>query len=157
MSFTNWNQDIVEVEVGTRLGINNTSYSEDSNLNQSYLDLELFTNIEVDLKKDWNFSTSFRHKTYSTEDFGDQVDVTRIEAAVSKVFLKSKKLRAELKAFDILNQNRNITRTSNVNYIQDERIQSIGRYVMVSLSYSFSGFGTSQSSGRGGRGGGRGR
>ncbi len=158
LSFTNWKQDVIEVEIGTRVGLNNTSYSGDSNLNQSYVDLEYFTNIDVDFKKDWTLSTSFRHKTYSTEDFGGDADITRIEASISKVFLKSKKLRAELKAFDILNQNRNITRTSNVNYIEDERIKSIGRYFMVSLSYSFSGFGTSQSSGRGGRGGGfRGR
>ncbi len=157
LSLTNWNQDVVEVEVGTRLGINNTSYTEASNLNQSYLDLEYFTNIEIDFKKDWNFSTSLRHKTFSTEDFGGQADITRLEASVSKVFLKSKKLRAELTAFDILNQNRNITRSSNLNYIQDERIESIGRYFMISLSYSFSGFGA-QSTGRGGRQGGfRGR
>lgn len=156
LSFTNWKRDIVEIEVGGRLGLNHTFYSVDSDLNQFYVDHEYFTNLDVDLKKDWNFNTSFRRKSYSIEDFGGQADVIRIEASVSKVFLKSKKLRAELKVFDLLNQNRNITRTSNLNYIQDERINSIGRYVMITLSYSFSGFGEMQNEGRG-RGRTRGR
>jgi len=56
---------------------------------------------------------------------------------------------------DILNQNQNINRSSNLNFIQDTRILSLGRYYMLSLSYSFSGFG--QQGGGFGRGGGGGR
>ncbi len=155
LTLDNWKKDFIDIEYGTRLRFNKTAYSESSNLNQSYIDAEYFTNIELDLKKDWNFSTDVRHNVYSAEDFGDQLSITRWSASLSKVFLTTKKLRLELGITDILNQNQNINRSSNLNYIQDERIASIGRYVMLTVGYSFSGFGNDSSGGGFGRGGGR--
>ena len=152
-SLDNWDKDLIDITYGTRLSLNRTAYSESSELNQSYVNMEYFLDLDFDLKHDWNIGTEFRHNTYSAEDFGDQISLTRWSASISKVFLASKKLRAEISVADILDQNQNINRTSNLNYIQDERIESIGRYFMVSLSYSFSGFGSNKLfGGRRGRG-----
>lgn len=151
ISLDNWKKDLVDIEYGARIGINSTSYSNSTQLNQSYINSEYFMNLDLDFKKDLSFGTRIRHNIYSGEDFGEQVSLTRWQASISKVFLASKKLRAEFLVMDILDQNQNINRSSNSNYIQDERIESLGRYFMLSLSYSFSGFGNS-----GGRGGGRG-
>lgn len=153
VSIDNWNKDFIDFELGTTIGVNSTSYSENTEFNQSYLEYRVFTEIDLDLEKDWEFSTNFSMRTYSDEDFGEQISIPIWRASVSKLFTKSKKWRAELAIFDILNQNQNINRTSNINYIQDERIASLGQYVMLTLGYNFSGFGA----GSGGSGGGRGR
>ncbi len=97
------------------------------------------------------FTTNFSFRTYSDEDFGEQITLPIWRASLSKLFSKDKKWRAEIAVFDILNENININRTSNINYIQDERIESIGQYAMLTLGYNFSGFGNNG----GGSGGGR--
>jgi len=149
----NWKKDFIDFEIGTSVGYNNTKYSEDTEFNQSFVDYRIFTEIDLDFKKDWTFTTNFSMRTYSDEDFGEQITLPIWRASLSKLFSKEKKWRAELAVFDILDQNQNINRTSNINYIQDERIESIGQYAMITLGYNFSGFGGTQ----GGFGGGRAR
>jgi len=59
------------------------------------------------------------------------------------------------KAFDLLNKNLGITRTSTANYIEYEETNSLGRYFMLSYIYTLKSFGQ-DAGGGGGRGGRRG-
>lgn len=150
VTLDNWKKDFIDFEIGARIGFNNTKYSENVEFNQDYTDYRVFTEIDLDFKKDWTFTTNFSYRSYSDEDFGDQIALPIWRASLSKLFGKQKKWRSELAVFDILDQNQNINRTANINYIQDERIESIGQYVMLTFGYNFSGFG--QNGGGGGRG-----
>lgn len=157
ISLNNLYTDKLDITYGTNLGFNTTKYSESSELNQNYINQNYFVDFNYDFPHDWVISTDIDHTIFSQETFGDEEALTNFNASISKVFLNSKKGRLELGVIDILNQNQNINRSSNLNFIQDTRILSLGRYFMLSLSYSFSGFGNQNGGfGRGG-GGGRGR
>lgn len=62
-------------------------------------------------------------------------------AQLSQQFLRDKSLTLSLKVYDILNQNQNIRRTVNANYIDDIEYNSLARYGMITLSYRFNSFG----------------
>lgn len=62
-------------------------------------------------------------------------------ASVSYETLRDKSLTLSVKAYDLLNQQSNISRTSTGNYIQDQRFNSLTRYFMFSVSYRFNTFG----------------
>ncbi|HRI58111.1 MAG TPA: hypothetical protein PK228_00220, partial [Saprospiraceae bacterium] len=62
-------------------------------------------------------------------------------ASVSKFLMKNKRLQLSLVVRDLLNRNVGIHRTSNLNYVEDERVASLGRYGLVKLTYSLSSFG----------------
>ncbi|MBK9984700.1 MAG: hypothetical protein IPP15_20440 [Saprospiraceae bacterium] len=47
----------------------------------------------------------------------------------------------KLSIFDALDENRGLSRTSDINYIEEVRSNSIGRYVMLSFVYSIKGAG----------------
>ena len=155
ISLNNLYTDKIDVTYGTNIGYNTTKYSESSELDQNYINQNYFAELNYDFPSDWVFSTDIDHTIFSQETFGDAEALTNFNAAISKVFLKSKKGRFELGVTDILNQNQNINRSSNLNFIQDSRIVSLGRYYMLSFSYSFSGFGD-RGGGSGRSGGGRG-
>lgn len=55
-------------------------------------------------------------------------------------FLKNRALEARISAFDILNQNKNIARTTTETYIEDSRTQVLTEYFMFSLTYTLRNF-----------------
>ena len=62
-------------------------------------------------------------------------------ASVSKFIMKNKRLQLTLAVHDLLNRNVGISRTASLNYVEDERIASLGRYGMVRLTYSLNSMG----------------
>lgn len=62
-------------------------------------------------------------------------------ASISYEFLRDRSLTLSLKAYDLLRQNSNISRTVTANYIEDNAVNSLGRYFMVTVAYKFNTFG----------------
>lgn len=78
-------------------------------------------------------------------------------AEISKQLFKNQFTLA-VKAYDILNQSKNTYRINRDNYVQDVQNNTLGRYIMVSLTYRFGNFGGQRGGmrGPGGPGGMRG-
>ena len=68
-------------------------------------------------------------------------------ASISKQFLRYNRGELKLSAFDLLNENVNISRTSNQNYREDNRVTTLRRYFLLSFTYSLSKMGLSAASG----------
>jgi hypothetical protein len=64
---------------------------------------------------------------------------------LEKTILKKKNGFIRLYAFDILNQNKNITRQVTANSIVDTRTNRLTRYVMLSFTYRMNRFSGQQS------------
>ncbi|MBT8219349.1 MAG: TonB-dependent receptor [Bacteroidia bacterium] len=142
----NRKKDKIDWLIGTRIGYNRATYNQNENFNQDYFDQNYFADFSSDFAEGWYFSTSFDYKIYSAEAFGQRTTLPLWRAEVSKNFLKNQKGQIKISAVDILNKNLGINRSNSLNYIVDERILSLGRYVMLTLGYKFAGFG-SQSDG----------
>lgn len=62
-------------------------------------------------------------------------------ASLSYQFLRGRAATVSLKAFDILQQRSNVSRSITANYIDDSRFNSLTRYFMVTFTYKFNTFG----------------
>ena len=62
-------------------------------------------------------------------------------ASISYQFLKGRAATVTLKAYDLLQQKSNISRSVTANYIDDSIYNSLTRYFMVSFTYKFNTFG----------------
>ena len=67
--------------------------------------------------------------------------------------LLNKKMTLALKGYDILGQAKNLTVTDTANYHIESVNNTLGRYIIVSLTYRFGNFGGNRSGGMGGPGG----
>ncbi len=65
-------------------------------------------------------------------------------ANISYSFLRGRAMTVSLKAYDLLQQKSNISRTVTANYSEDIRYNSLTRYFMVSVAYKFNTFGAGQ-------------
>ena len=87
-----------------------------------------------------NISTDARYTFYNgyNADYNDPTLVWNAE--ISKQLFKNQFTLA-LKAYDILNQSKNTYRQQRDNYTLDTRNNTLGRYIMLSLTYRFGTFG----------------
>lgn len=140
-SIENRGKDVVDAKIGTKISHNITSYSANSNLNQEYLTKGYYIDLFIDFLKTWTFSTQIEYTEYASDQFADNPAIPIWEAHISKRFLKGKSGLLKLSIYDILNQNIGINRTSELNYVEDERVTTLGRYIMLSFTYKVRRFG----------------
>ncbi len=140
-SIENRKKEIVDIRIGTNVNLNTTSYSLSSNLDQGYISTGYFSEFLVEFFKTWTFNTAIEFTLYSGDQFTDNPTIPLWKAYLSKRFLKGKSGMLKLAIYDILNQNIGIKRNSELNYIEDERITTLSRYVMLSFTYKINRFG----------------
>ena len=148
----NRKKDKIDIEVGGTLRYNNNRFSVNTDQNNNYLDQSYFSTFIANLGERFAFETSMNYDIYSAQTFGESLTIPIWKAEVSHFFLNNKKGELKLAVFDILNRNTGLNRTNNLNFIEQERILSLGRYFMLSFTYSIKGFGNKENQG-GGRGG----
>ena len=140
LSLDNRKKEKIDLTVGGRISFNKTGYSVSENLNQNYIDRNFYTDLIVTPTDKWEFSSSFDYTIYSAETFGDERAIPIWKASLTRYVLKNKRGRLSLTAFDILNKNIGINRNSQLNYVEEERVRSLGRHIMLNFAYSISGF-----------------
>ena len=86
-----------------------------------------------------NVSTDARYTFYNGYNAAYNDPTFVWNAEISKQIFKNQFTLA-LKAYDILNQSKNTYRTQRDNYTQDTRNNTLGRYIMLSLTWRFGTF-----------------
>ncbi len=92
--------------------------------------------IDTDLTHQWNISLN--------DDFNENFLLWNIN--IHRVLFKNKKGRLSLSVFDVLKQNRIISRQVSSTFIKDTTTNALQRFFLVSFSYRFRKFGLWQSS-----------
>lgn len=144
MRLENRDKELFDVRGGTRLSFNNVNYSLNERLNQKYVNPTVFGEGTVYLGE-WMFSSSLNYRMYDKDVFGSSRNVALLEATVSRN-LMAQRAEIQLTGRDLLNQNTGINFSNNSNSISEDRVVSLGRYVMLKFVYRLSGIGS-----RGGR------
>ncbi len=143
--------EVVEVNLGGRTRMSKSWYTI-SSYNQKPT-----WNNQVDASVNWTIPGGFNLISSLDYNWYDgyttpQEDEIIFNAEINKLLFKDKFTLA-LKAYDIFNQSKNLSVTDESNYHLETRNNTLGRYIIVSLTYRFGNFGGPQ----GGRGpGGRG-
>lgn len=141
ISLENRFKEKFDLAIGADISYNQTTYSIKADLNQDYINQTYYLDFTLNLPKGFNFETSMDYSIYSGLSDGFNEEIPIWNAAISKYILKDKRGQIRLSAVDLLNQNTGINRRAELNYVIDERIRSLGRYVMLSFHYSLKGFG----------------
>ena len=146
LRFTYRNDDM-EVTLGARARYNQAWYSINTEQNTTTWNNNINASFTYSLPLGFTIATDARYNFYIGYDEGFNEPQLIWNAHLDKLLFKDK-FTLSIKAYDILNQSRNVYRTTTDNYVQDTRNNTLGRYIMVSLTYRFGEFG--------GSGGGRG-
>ena len=146
-----YRNDFVELTAGARTRVNKSWYTMENS------DLAATWNNQADFSMNWtipcgmNIISDFRYnwyEGYTTE----QPDEFVLNAEITQTIFK-KKCTLAVKAYDILGQSKNLSVSDSANYHMETRNNTLGRYIIVSLTYRFGTFGGQNGGGMRGPGG----
>lgn len=136
-----YGNDATEVQLSGRTRVNKSWYK----LGKELSDNTMTFNNQVSASFTWNWEaagislkseSSYNwYKGYST----DMKDEFVIDAEIQKL-LFGKRVSLSLKGYDILGQARNLSVTDNDNYHSEVYNNTLGRYIILSLTYRFGTF-----------------
>ncbi|MBL7803490.1 MAG: TonB-dependent receptor [Saprospiraceae bacterium] len=133
--------DWFSLNAGAELTWNQSRYSIDQSFNQEFLTQTYTSELNLDLPADFAFNTSLNVAVNTGRADGFNTTIPIWNAEFSHSFLKNKRLQVGLSVRDLLNRNQGLHRSANLNYVEDERVASLGRTVMLRATYSLNSFG----------------
>lgn len=134
-SIENRKKKIVDAVFGTRIDFNQSTFSINNSLNTNYFNYVAYTDIKVIIAKKWNLNSSFDYKIYADPTFSENIYIPMWSAGISRTFLKANQLKIELRVFNILDQQLSVRRMNQNNMILESRVNTLGRYFMLSARY----------------------
>lgn len=136
----NRTKDRFDIGAGARYTFNRLTYSLSPAFNREYVNRTYFADATWYPDDSWTVSTSLDYRTYTQDVFGKSDAVALLEASIAKTFLDDR-VEIRLVGLDLLNQNTGVDFTNSATSIQEERIESLGRYVMLKVVYHLNAFG----------------
>ncbi len=142
----NRKKDKWDLMIGGRIQISDASYSLQERLNNHYVNMSGYSDINFTPNDKWNFSFSADITRYSEQSFGNAVNIPILRAEINHYFLKGKRGVLTLAGYDLLDKNTGLERISQMNYLMESRTNVLGRYFMLTFKYRLNKF-DNQSSG----------
>jgi hypothetical protein len=129
-------KDKLDIELGTRANFTQNSYSVNTNQNQELVTYTHNFNFRSMWPDKWQFQSGINLLQYrgSSGTFNENVPIWT--ASISRFILSKDRGEIKIIAYDILNRNVGISRTVNLNFVQDEQIISLGRYLLLEFRYN---------------------
>ena len=129
----NW----LDVNLNTNVTTSNTRYLIESNLDQSFQTYRHGIDLRATLGEEkWQIETSMNITQYRSDDGLFDDDIPLWNAAISRFFMEDNRIQVKLRAVDLLNKNIGFNRQSDLNFIEESRTLSLGRFVMLEFRYN---------------------
>lgn len=130
--------DKIDFSLSGAINYNKTRYSLQPAFNNKYFSQLYEAEVNWQLPKGFYFSTDFAYTVNNQLADGFNARVPLWGASISKQMLKFNRGELKLRVNDILNRNVGVNRSSNQNYIEDTRVNTLRRYALLSFTYSLS-------------------
>lgn len=141
MSFRYIPSEFVEVSPGVQYFYNTTSNTAGrGGINSDVSTWALTFGSTVNLSPTWILSADMARTTNTGYNSAIGADPFIINAYIEKQFLKGRNGAIRFQAFDLLNEQTNVSRNVTDNLISDSRTNRLGQYFMLTLSYRFQNF-----------------
>ena len=135
-----------DMSVGVILSDNRNIYKENTSLNTKYLNQTYNGYFAWFAGKGWTVDSRMSYNIYGQGSFGESTTIKLWQASLSKSFMNNK-LTTKLSAFDLLDQNRGVSRSASETYISESISNSIGQYFMIGCTYTLNALGAPKNEG----------
>jgi hypothetical protein len=126
-----------KLDMGITATVNyySATYSLQKQMNQSYYDHSYGADVTYTFPKGIIFAIDLDYMINSGRTDGFNNSYALLNGSIAKELFKSKKGEIKLSVFDALNQNLNVRRNVQPNYIEDVQSTVLNRFFMFTFSY----------------------
>ncbi|HRP07025.1 MAG TPA: TonB-dependent receptor [Gemmatimonadales bacterium] len=130
----NRTKEVFDLNASARWDFTSVKYSINTALDQSYVNATYTGDATWFPGESWSVNMSGNFNVYDQELFGPRDNVFLLGASLAHQFLDN---RAELRlsGYDLLNENSGISISSTSSYIREQRSATLGRRVVMQVSY----------------------
>ncbi len=142
----NRSAEVVEAEIGVKATYNDNRYSLNTEANQSYVNSTINSDIAWYPSENLTFESTLWYRIFDRDVFDNQYtgrfpstfsrqsNILRLDLAISHLLLDGRG-EVRLEIFDVFDQNTGVNYTNTATYVQESRVISLGRYVMLKFIY----------------------
>ena len=138
ISFNNLNSDVVEYSVGGQWTFTDSDYKSENVANRNTVTHNYYVNGGITFLKKWKLNGNYSLFIYTSPGLPNQ-SLPLLKASFSRYILPNDRGQIMLSVFDLLDENRGLSRTTDINYLEEIRSNSVGRYYMLSFHYNVRG------------------
>ncbi|MGA0556727.1 TonB-dependent receptor domain-containing protein [Larkinella sp. VNQ87] len=138
--------DKIEFGLSGNVSYQTALYSLQSSQNTEFFNKSLTGDLYYQLPFSFVFTTDITYNNYSGKSAGTVQNFALWNAAISRQFFKNKQGELRFQIYDLLNQNRSITRNVTETYTEETQSRVLNRYFMLSFTYNLRRFGSGSSS-----------
>ena len=131
----------VDFNISYSANINNVTNSIQPKLNNNYFTQSFGGQINLLTKSGWFLQNDISNQSNKGLTDGFNQNYTLWNAGIGKKFLKGQNGELKLSVFDLLKQNKSITRSNTETYIEDVQNQVLQQYFMLTFTYKLKNFG----------------
>lgn len=128
-------QDKLDLNFNSNSTYNIVRYTSGAERNGDYFTQRFSLEPTYTSKNGWIIINDFDYVMNRGQSSGFNQSIPLWNAGIAKLFLKKKEAELRLTVFDLLNQNRSISRNIEQNYIEDVRTQVLDRYFLLSFTW----------------------
>jgi hypothetical protein len=143
--------EYVDFNLSYSANINNVKNSIEPTLNNNYFMQTAGISANLLTKKGLFFNNDLTNEYYSGLTGANNTNYWLWNIAVGQKFLKNQMGELKLSVFDLLKENRSITRNVTASYIQDVNNQVLQQYFMLTFTYKLKTFGKGKPTDNNGR------
>ncbi|MCC5931737.1 MAG: TonB-dependent receptor [Cyclobacteriaceae bacterium] len=118
----NWNHQLTRYEF--------------TDLNQVFLNQTYGAEFNLNFLKKYRFSTNYSYLIFQGQQNDFNQAIPLLDLSIARSFLKNNSLEGKLSASNLLDQNIGISQRADVNFVERSVTNALGRYFMVTLTYS---------------------
>jgi hypothetical protein len=133
--------EYVDFNLSYSANINTVKNTIQPSLNNNYFTSSAGVSANLLTKKGFFFNNDLSNETYKGLSAGLNTNFWLWNIAIGQKFLKNQNGELKLSVFDLLKQNKSITRNVTDSYIQDVQNQVLQQYFMLTFTYKLRNFG----------------
>lgn len=127
-------KEVVDISLGANISEQIVNYDQQED--QRFSNTTFSTEVNVSIAKNYQLNSNLDYETYHNRTISYRQQIPLLNVSVSRFLLKAKSGELKLSMNNLLDQNLGISQSATLNYFERQRINSLGRYFLVSFIYS---------------------
>lgn len=128
--------DVFTLDLSANMSQQQTQYDFNKDLNQQFLNETYSAEANLTLLKNYQVNSAFEYLVYTSQTTGFSQSIPLLNIWLSRFVLKNNAGEVKIGVTNLLDKSLSVSQTATANYLQQETINNLGRFYMVSFTYA---------------------